>query len=68
MKNAKKNKNNGTFNKPVKVEANSLFIPSSKTVRINPTKKQMKVINDWIASTRKVWNVCLHEITKNKRY
>lgn len=66
MKNSKKNKNNGTFNKPVKVEANSLFIPSSKTVRINPTKKQMKVINDWIASTRKVWNVCLHEITKNK--
>jgi len=66
LKNAKENKKNGTNNKANKVNYNSLFIPSSKTIKINPTKKQKKIINDWIASTRKVWNVCLHEINTNK--
>lgn len=66
MKNAKENKKNGTNKKPENSQPKDCFIPSSRTIKLNPTKKQIKIINDWIASTRKVWNVCLHEISKNK--
>ena len=66
MKNAKLNKKNGSSNKPYKVISNNIFFPSSKTIRINPSKKQIKILNDWIASTRKVWNKCLQEIISEK--
>ena len=68
MYNAKINKKNGTTNKPQKIEENYPYIPQSKTIMLNPTSKQRKVINDWIASTRKVWNVSLNHINSNKDF
>jgi putative transposase len=66
--NARMNKKNGTDNKPKEIEENFCYIPESKTIMIHPTSKQRKIINDWIASTRKVWNVCLNHINTNKDF
>ena len=58
----------GTDNKSQKIDQSYPFIPQSKTIMLNPTSKQRKVINDWIASTRKVWNVSLNHINSNKDF
>jgi hypothetical protein len=67
MINAKLNKKNNTTIKPKKIEnKKENNIIKAKVIRINPTLKQKKIINDWIAATRKVWNSCLHYINKNR--
>ena len=65
MKTAKLNKKKNLENKPLRITEISGFFPSAKRILIFPTVKQKKIINDWIASTRKVWNVCLHSIKTN---
>jgi len=39
-----------------------LSIPKSRKIELLPTTKQKKIINDWVAAIRKVYNVCLHHI------
>jgi transposase len=42
------------------------YIPSSKSIDLLPTFRQKKVLNDWIAAVRKVKNVSLQSIYKDK--
>ncbi len=68
MLNAKKNKQNNTSNKPKKVELdknNEVF--KSRVVEVSLTSKQINKINDWIAATRKIWNLSLQYINKNRK-
>ena len=40
------------------------YIPKCKNVKIKPSKKQKRIIDDWLASYRKTWNLALHSINK----
>lgn len=42
------------------------YIPSSRKYKLIPTESQRKTLNDWFASVRKIWNVCLNYIKINK--
>jgi transposase len=45
------------------------YIPSIFKIKINPSLRQKRTINDWIAAYRKTWNLCLRDIemeSKNK--
>ena len=65
MKNSKENKKNGTSLQPKKVESATDFFPSARCYEILPTKDQKKILNDWFASFRKVWNVAIEHIRQN---
>lgn len=62
MNNSKYNKKNNTELKPKTVTHISKYIPSSRCYKLSITKEQKKIINDWFASVRKVWNVSLHHL------
>jgi putative transposase len=49
-------------NEDYEEKENLNYIPSSKKIQLLPTNKQRRILNDYFASCRKVWNVCLHEI------
>ena len=59
------NKKMNEKNKPEKIIIDEDYFPRSHSIQLLPTPKQKRIINDWIASTRKVWNVALHDINKN---
>jgi transposase len=42
------------------------YIPSTSHYILEPTKPQNRIFNDNFASTRKVWNSCLHHIYREK--
>lgn len=65
MKNQKNNKKNNTENKPTKIKDSENYFPKSHRVKLIPNIKQIKKINDYIAASRKVWNVTNHDIHCN---
>ena len=60
------NKNAARFKREREIkELNDInYIPKSKNVKIKPSKKQKRIIDDWFASYRKTWNLALHSINK----
>jgi len=65
MQNSRINKKNNTTKEATKIEDVINFIPSSRCYEIMPTKNQQKILNDYIAAYRKIWNVTLEYIREN---
>lgn len=64
---AKKLKNNLEYSKEEATLDNTTnYIPSCTRYEISLTKNQRRIINDNLASVRKLWNVGLHDIKKSK--
>lgn len=40
----------------------------AKTIEVLPTSKQKRILNDWFASFRKVWNCSVHDLNTNLRH
>ena len=60
-RNAITNKRNGTSNVAKKIDVPTNFIPKTRKIQIIPTCKQRRIINDNIASVRKIWNLCVED-------
>lgn len=39
----------------------------AKTIQVLPTSKQKRILNDWFASFRKVWNCTVHDLNHHLR-
>jgi len=68
MTNSSRRKKNLPTQKPEKIELSDIteYIPSSKSVELLPTAKQKRMLNDWIASYRKVRNMCLESLYRGE--
>lgn len=58
------------LNRPaVKITLNKTdkTIPKSRVISLFPTRNQARAMSDWIASTRKTWNLVHHEVQTNPK-
>jgi putative transposase len=42
------------------------FIPKAIIVRLSPKYKEKRIVNDWIAACRKIWNSSLDEVRRDQ--
>jgi hypothetical protein len=64
---ARLNKNDPSRTKKIIQPPEDKYIPAIFKIRIKPTIKQKRIINDWIAAYRKTWNLCLREIKNGEK-
>jgi hypothetical protein len=66
MKTAKRKKVGESVERTlIQVEDDAKFMMKAHVIQLYPTSKESHILNDWIASNRKVWNCGVHAIYTN---